>query len=103
MSDAPLGAGTAVTLRTLLLAGAFPLVPRDKLPPGTDPLRLYGEFTPTTLVQGAWGWVGCWVGGWVAGWGGMLGGLGGLLGGWVGRWGGMLGRWVGWDAGWVGG
>ena len=39
-----------LSVRTLLLAGAFPLVPRDKVPQGTDPLRLYGEFTPVTLL-----------------------------------------------------
>lgn len=42
----------SVCTRTLLLAGAFPLVPSDKVPKSTDPGRLYGEFTPNALVSG---------------------------------------------------
>jgi hypothetical protein len=42
-----------VTVRALLLAGAFPLVPPEKVPPTVrNPAALYGEFTPVTLLQG---------------------------------------------------
>ena len=39
-----------ISVRTLLLAGAFPLVPADVVPSSTDPGRLYGEFTPNALA-----------------------------------------------------
>jgi hypothetical protein len=42
-----------VSLRALLLAGAFPLIPPEKVPPSVRPGLLYGEFTPMTLRQGA--------------------------------------------------
>lgn len=41
-----------VSVRTLLLAGAYPLVPSSAIPKSTDPGRLYGEFTPNALVGG---------------------------------------------------
>lgn len=41
-----------VSVRTLLLAGAYPLVPEDAVPASTDPGRLYGEFTPNALIGG---------------------------------------------------
>ena len=41
-----------VSVRTLLLAGAYPLVPADAVPQSTDPGRMYGEFTPNTLIGG---------------------------------------------------
>lgn len=41
-----------VSVRTLLLAGAYPLVPSNAVPKSTDPGRLYGEFTPNALVGG---------------------------------------------------
>ena len=41
-----------VSLRALLLAGAFPLVPADKVPRSVRPGALYGEFTPVTLLAG---------------------------------------------------
>jgi len=41
-----------VSVRTLLLAGAYPLVPSSAVPKSTDPGRLYGEFTPNALVGG---------------------------------------------------
>lgn len=40
-----------VSLRALLLAGAFPLIPPDKVPKSTRIGALYGEFTPVTLLQ----------------------------------------------------
>ena len=42
----------SVSTRTLLLAGAFPLVPSDKVPASTDPGKMYGEFTPNALISG---------------------------------------------------
>lgn len=42
---------TLVTLRALLLAGAFPLIPPEKVPKNTRIGALYGEFTPVTLLQ----------------------------------------------------
>jgi hypothetical protein len=45
--------GEAVSVRTLLLAGAFPLVPRDRVPAGVNPALLYGEHTPLTLSPAA--------------------------------------------------
>lgn len=37
----------------LLLAGAYPLIPPDKVPKSVrNPGALYGEFTPVTLLQG---------------------------------------------------
>jgi dynamin GTPase len=41
-----------ISVRTLLLAGAYPLVPSDAVPHSTDPGRLYGEFTPNALIGG---------------------------------------------------
>lgn len=41
-----------VSVRTLLLAGAYPLIPSTAVPKSTDPGRLYGEFTPSALVGG---------------------------------------------------
>lgn len=41
-----------VSVRTLLLAGAYPLVPADAVPQSTDPGRVYGEFTPNALIGG---------------------------------------------------
>lgn len=42
-----------VSVRALMLAGAFPLIPADKVPPSVrNPGALYGEFTPVTLLQG---------------------------------------------------
>ncbi len=42
-----------VTVQALLLAGAYPLIPPDKVPPSVrNPGALYGEFTPVTLLQG---------------------------------------------------
>lgn len=41
-----------ISVRSLLLAGAFPLVPRDLVPASTNPAMLYGEFTPGVLVSG---------------------------------------------------
>ncbi|KAL4448267.1 hypothetical protein ABPG75_005486 [Micractinium tetrahymenae] len=40
-----------VTLRALLLAGAFPLIPPEKVPKSTRIGALYGDFTPVTLLQ----------------------------------------------------
>lgn len=39
-----------VSVRTLLLAGAFPLVPKNLVPPSINPGRIFGEFTPSALV-----------------------------------------------------
>jgi hypothetical protein len=51
----PAGAGRMeawpVSVRALLLAGAFPLVPRDRVPTGVNPAAPYGEFTPLTLAE----------------------------------------------------
>ncbi|EFN56232.1 hypothetical protein CHLNCDRAFT_57648 [Chlorella variabilis] len=42
-----------LSVRALLLAGAFPLIPPDKVPRGvSNPGALYGDFTPVTLMQG---------------------------------------------------
>ncbi len=41
-----------VSVRTLLLAGAYPLVPADVVPASMDPGRVYGEFTPNALIGG---------------------------------------------------
>jgi hypothetical protein len=41
-----------VSVRALLLAGAYPLIPADKVPKSVSPGSLYGEFTPVTLMQG---------------------------------------------------
>lgn len=41
-----------VSVRALLLAGAYPLVPADAVPQSTDPGRVYGEFTPNALIGG---------------------------------------------------
>lgn len=42
-----------LSVRALLLAGAFPLIPPDKVPKSVrNPAALYGEFTPVTLLQG---------------------------------------------------
>jgi dynamin 1/3 len=41
-----------VSVRALLLAGAFPLVPKDRVPTGLHPGSLYGEHTPLALVAG---------------------------------------------------
>lgn len=41
-----------ITLRALLLAGAYPLIPPDKVPSNVRPGALYGDFTPVTLLQG---------------------------------------------------
>lgn len=43
----------SVSVRALLLAGAFPLVPKNFVPAGTNPGLLYGEFTPISLASGA--------------------------------------------------
>eukprot|EP00887_Chlorella_sp_A99_P004268 scaffold15.g4268.t1 len=48
--ESPRSKHAMLSVRALLLAGAFPLVPRDRMPPGTDPVRLYGEYTPVTLL-----------------------------------------------------
>ena len=51
----PRAADTAVevSVRALLLAGAYPLVPPEKVPSSVrNPGALYGEFTPVTLLQG---------------------------------------------------
>lgn len=48
--ESPREAKVPVSARTLLLAGAFPLVPSNLLPRGMDPRKLYGEFTPLALV-----------------------------------------------------
>lgn len=42
-----------VSVRALLLAGAYPLVPKDRVPPGIEPGALYGEHTPMTLTAGS--------------------------------------------------
>ncbi|RMZ57600.1 hypothetical protein APUTEX25_001800 [Auxenochlorella protothecoides] len=42
----------AVSARALLLAGAFPLVPANLVPRGTNPAKLYGEHTPMALSPG---------------------------------------------------
>jgi hypothetical protein len=51
---APTHADTAadVSLRALLLAGAFPLIPPEKLPRNLRPGAMYGDFTPVTLLAG---------------------------------------------------
>lgn len=41
-----------VSVRSLLLAGAFPLVPKDWVPAGVSPGALYGEHTPISLSAG---------------------------------------------------
>lgn len=41
-----------VSIRSLLLAGAFPLVPKDWVPTGVSPGALYGEHTPISLSAG---------------------------------------------------
>lgn len=45
-------AAVALSLRALLLAGAYPLIPPDKIPKGVNPGSVYGEYTPVTLLQG---------------------------------------------------
>ncbi|KDD71394.1 hypothetical protein H632_c5124p0, partial [Helicosporidium sp. ATCC 50920] len=40
----------SVPVRLLLLAGAFPLVPANCVPPGVNPARIYGESTPVALA-----------------------------------------------------
>ena len=41
-----------VSVRALLLAGAYPLVPKDKVPVGINPGLLYGEHSPMVLIAG---------------------------------------------------
>lgn len=41
-----------VSLRALLLAGAYPLIPPEMVPKNVQPGSLYGAFTPVTLLQG---------------------------------------------------
>lgn len=42
---------TLVSLRALLLAGAYPLIPPEKVPKNTRIGALYGDYTPVTLLQ----------------------------------------------------
>lgn len=42
-----------VSVRSLLLAGAYPLVPKNMVPPGVNPGLLYGEHSPLTLISGS--------------------------------------------------
>lgn len=47
------GETAEISVRSLLLAGAFPLIPPEKVPKSVrNPGALYGEFTPVTLLQG---------------------------------------------------
>ncbi|PRW45025.1 dynamin-related GTPase isoform A [Chlorella sorokiniana] len=47
------GETAEVSVGALLLAGAYPLIPPDKIPKTVrNPGALYGEFTPVTLLQG---------------------------------------------------
>lgn len=47
------GETAEVSVGALLLAGAYPLIPPDKVPKSVrNPGALYGEFTPVTLLQG---------------------------------------------------
>ena len=56
-ASVPAGSGRKeteeVSVRTLLLAGAYPLVPRDRVPPGIHAGLLYGEHSPLTLIAGS--------------------------------------------------
>ena len=53
----PAGSGRSeteeVSIRSLLLAGAYPLVPNNMVPPGVNPGLLYGEHSPLTLIAGS--------------------------------------------------
>ena len=40
-----------VSVRTLMLAGAFPLIPQNMVPESIDPGAIYGDYTPVTLVS----------------------------------------------------
>jgi hypothetical protein len=42
-----------VSVRALLLAGAYPMVPKDRVPPGVNPGLLYGEHSPHVLIAGS--------------------------------------------------
>lgn len=46
----PRDANADVTVRALLLAGAFPLVPKDAVPGAMDVRKMYGEGTPMALM-----------------------------------------------------
>ena len=50
--SSPRSEAAEVSVRALLLAGAYPLIPADKVPKSVSPGSLYGEFTPVTLMQG---------------------------------------------------
>lgn len=51
-SESPRQPTANVSVRSLLLAGAYPLVPKERVPQSVDPVRLYGEYTPISLLQG---------------------------------------------------
>ena len=51
-SGSPRAPTADVSVRSLLLGGAFPLVPKDKVPVGVSPGALYGDATPVTLLAG---------------------------------------------------
>ncbi|KAL4518145.1 hypothetical protein Ndes2526A_g01405 [Nannochloris sp. 'desiccata'] len=42
-----------ISIRALLLAGAYPMVPKDRVPPGVNPGLLYGEHSPHVLIAGS--------------------------------------------------
>jgi dynamin 1/3 len=42
-----------ISVRALLLAGAYPMVPKDRVPPGVNPGLLYGEHSPHVLIAGS--------------------------------------------------
>lgn len=43
----------SLSIRTLLLAGAFPLIPQNWIPSSIDPGAVYGEHTPIALLSGS--------------------------------------------------
>jgi len=45
--------GEEISVRALLLAGAYPMVPEDRVPPGVNPGLLYGEHSPHVLIAGS--------------------------------------------------
>ncbi len=42
-----------ISIRALLLAGAYPMVPKDRVPAGVNPGLLYGEHSPHVLIAGS--------------------------------------------------
>ncbi len=42
-----------ISIRALLLAGAYPMVPKDRVPVGVNPGLLYGEHSPHVLIAGS--------------------------------------------------